>query len=143
MEKVAETFKKEFVEVVTELPDELTPQSIRVLADIASIMTAACHLSEAGPLKAEAVPQTAVWKDDIQDEMDSAEEKYRQYRQSEDPSMLEMARDELRHAAYYLNHAKMSPDMKLKERLPEYQDRYDKLEMKIKAPHGNEKLPDL
>ena len=80
------------------------------------------------------------WKDNIADELMSAREKYEAYLKSNDATMLEMSRQELQHAAYYLNHAKMSPDMELRKKVPEYQKEYDQLAMKINAPHGSEKI---
>ena len=136
------TFRKELEEGMEALPEKLNPQSIRILADIAAIFSALCHYRDE-PHGMESHTMDTGWKDNIIDELESAEEKYRQYQRSKDPIMLEIARDELRHGAYYLNHAKMSTDAKLREKLPEYQIIYDRLEKEIRAPHGNEKLPVL
>jgi len=80
------------------------------------------------------------WKNEIEEELASAHEKYLEYQKSRDATMLEMARQELNHANYYINKAKMSPDMALREKVPEYQKRYDELAIKLNAPHGAEKV---
>jgi len=145
-----ELFKKELLEALEGLPAdrELSPGDIRVLADIASVYTAICELAEYE--KPTAVTETAMeahphaaWADDIADELAGADAKYAEYRKSGDHQLLEMARDELRHAGIYINRAGMSSDHGLRERLPGYQARLDELERMIREPHGGETHPIL
>ena len=88
-------------------------------------------------------PHEMSWTDEIADELRSAEEKYAEYQKTRDTTMLEMARDEAKHANFYINRAKMSPDMKLREKVPEYEKRYAEIAKMVNAPHGSEKLPRL
>jgi len=138
-----ELFRKELLEALRELPAdrELVPGDIRVLADIASVYVAICGLAEHD--KHVSKTETIAWHDDIADELNSAETKYAEYRKSGDHQMLEMARDELRHAGIYINRAGMSSDHGLRERLPGYQARLDELERMIREPHGGETHPIL
>ena len=147
MTEKMELFRKELLDALGDLPSELTPQSIRVLADIASVYTALCKLAEyekpaVAAHEAHQHPRAA-WADDIADELASAEAKYAEYRKSGDHSLLEMARDELRHAGIYISRAGMSNDHELRERLPGYQARLDELERMIREPHGGETHPIL
>ena len=137
MDKIIELFEKEFIEELAKLPPPpLTPQSIRILADVSSIYSALEHYKmEHKDLNAD-----IGWKDDIADELRSAKEKYDAFLKSNDATMLEMARQELNHANYYINHAKMSTDMELRKKIPSYQKEYDQLSLKLNAPHGSEKL---
>jgi len=135
-------FKKELLDALEKLPAgrELSPADIRVLADISSVYTAVCGLAgHAAAPKAE----TAAWDDDIADELAGAEAKYAEYLKSGDHQLLEMARDELRHAGIYINRAGMSGDHGLRERLPGYQARLDELGRVIREPHGGETHPIL
>ncbi|MCL2600634.1 MAG: hypothetical protein FWD88_05585 [Treponema sp.] len=129
-------FRKELCEAVERLPSdrELSPGDIRVLADVASVYTALCGLAEHAP-EAPA--------DDIADELAGAEAKYAEYRRSGDHAMLEMARDELRHAAIYIDRAGVSNDNELRERLPGYRARLAEMERMIKGPQGKETHPIL
>jgi len=140
-----ELFKKELLEALDGLPAdrELVPGDIRVLADVASVYAALCGLAERDKRAATSKTETAAWHDDIADELASAEAKYAEYRKSGDHSLLEMARDELRHAGIYINRAGMSGDRGLRERLPGYQARLDELERTIREPHGGETHPIL
>ena len=142
--KLAE-FEREFEESATGMPEKLTIASLDVPSKVGAIYSALCHyVDRPHEHKIEArIMDHESWKNDIIDELESAEEKYRQYMQSNDPVMLDMSRDELRHASYYLNHAKMSTDAKLREKLPEYQATFDRLEKMISEPHGTEKVPVL
>ena len=137
MDKVIELFEKEFVEELHKIPEHLTPQSIRVLADIAAVYSALSHYKMEHH---EGMESRGGWVDEIADELRSAEEKYAEYQKSNDTTMLEMARDEAKHANYYINRAKMSPDIKLREKLPEYEKRFSEIAKKVNAPHGSEKL---
>ena len=131
MKEKMELFKRELLEALEKLPQdrELLPSDIRVLADIASIYVALCELAEYEHDETHHAPQARTMpKDEIVDELDSAEAKYAEYRKSGEHPLLEMARDELRHAAFYLGRARMSPDVELRERLPAYQARLDELE---------------
>ena len=148
MTETLELFRKEFLEELGKLPAELTPQSIRVLADIASVYTALCELAEYEKPAIVAMHEAhrhprAAWADDIADELAGADAKYAEYRKSGDHQLLEMARDELRHAGIYINRAGMSSDHGLRERLPGYQARLDELERMIREPHGAETHPIL
>ena len=136
MEKITELFEKEFVDELSKIPDPLTPQSIRVLADIAAIYSAISHYK----MEHHDGMERSGWVDEIADELRSAEEKYTEYQKSNDTTMLEMSRQELNHANYYINKAKMSPDMELRKKVPEYQKQYDELAKKLNAPHGGEKI---
>jgi len=139
IEKEVERFGKEFDEVMSNLPDNLTPSDITNLrVGVSAIYSAYCHKKMEMAHKG-----YTVWKDDIADELMSAKEKYEAYLKSNDTTMLEMARQELQHASYYLNHAKMSPDMELRKKIPEYQKEYDALALKLNSPHGSEKIPRL
>ena len=146
MTEKIELFRKEFLEALEKLPErELVPGDIRVLADIASVHTALCGVAEHATVSTPEVhphPHTT-WNDDIADELASAEAKYAEYRKSGDHSLLEMARDELRHAGIYISRAGMSNDHELRERLPGYQARLDELERMIREPHGGETHPIL
>lgn len=136
MDKIIELFEKEFIDELSKLPEQLTPQNIRVLADIAAVYSALEHYKMEHK---DAKPEMG-WTDEIADELRSAREKYDAYLKSNDSTMLEMARNELQHALYYLNHAKMSPDMELRKKVPAYQKEFDTLALKLNAPHGSEKL---
>lgn len=46
-------------------------------------------------------------KDHIQDELMSAEEYYEKWENSKDPTLKQMAKDELRHADYFIKQARM------------------------------------
>jgi hypothetical protein len=133
MEKIISTLRKEFEEGLSALPEELTPQSVRVLADIASVLMAAHKLSGKS--------EKAAWKDDVEEELESAEEKISEYAKTHDQDLISMARDEARHAAYYLKHARMDPNMQHK--LADYQKRYDNIEAKLAELPGAKKLPEL
>jgi len=61
--------------------------------------------------------QAGSWTDDIMEELQSADIKYNDYLNTKDTTMLEMARQELQHANYYINKAKMSPDMELRKKI--------------------------
>ena len=135
MDKVIKLFEKEFVEELDKIPEHLTPQSIRVLADIAAVYSALSHYKMEHHEGME-----KIWVDEIADELRGAEEKYGEYLKSNDTTMLEMARDEAKHANFYINRAKMSPDIKLREKLPEYEKRYAEIAKKVNAPHGSEKI---
>jgi len=140
-------FRKELLEAVEKLPKdrELAPSDIRVFADISSGYTALLiedFLSRLPVLHGQS--ETLVARtDDIADELNSAETKYAEYRKSGDHQLLEMARDELRHAGIYINRAGMSSDHGLRERLPGYQARLDEMERMIREPHGGEMHPIL
>ena len=139
MDKIIKHIEKEFVEELDKIPERLTPQnigSIRPLADIAAIYSGLAHYK----MEHHEGMERSGWVDEIADELRSAEEKYAEYQKSNDTTMLEMARQELNHANYYINKAKMSPDMKLREKVPEYEKRYAEIAKKINAPHGGEKI---
>jgi hypothetical protein len=134
--KAVEIFKKEFLEELHKLPEgRLSWESIKPLADVAAILSAAYHLD----MDADH-PETGSWTDDITEELQSAEMKYNDYLKSNDTTMLEMARQELGHANYYINKAKMSPDMELRRKIPQYEKKYQEIAAKLNSPHGNEKL---
>jgi len=136
IEKEVERFGKEFDEVMSNLPDNLMPQDITNLrVGVSAIYSAYCHKK----MEMAHMGYTG-WKDNIADELMSAKEKYEAYLKSNDSTMLEMARQELQHALYYLNQAKMSPDMELRKKVPGYQKEYDEFALKLNAPHGSEKL---
>ena len=136
MDKIIKHIEKEFIEELGKIPEQLTPQSIRVLADISAIYSALSHYK----MEHHDGMERSGWVDDIADELRSAEEKYAEYQKSNDTTMLEMSRQELGHANYYINKAKMSPDMELRKKVPEYQKQYDDLAKKLNAPHGGEKI---
>jgi len=137
IEKEVERFGREFDEVMSNLPDNLMPQDITNLrVGISAIYSAYCHKKMEMAHKG----YKAAWKDDIADELMSAKEKYEAYLKSNDATMLEMSRQELQHALYYLNRANMSPDMEFRKKVPGYQKEYDELALKLNSPHGNEKL---
>ena len=137
MDKIIEYIEKEFIDELSKLPPQLThPSQIRVLADISAIYSALEHYK----MEHKDGHVETGWKDDIADELRSAKEKYEAFLKSNDTTMLEMARQELNHANYYINHAKMSPDMELRKKVPMYQKEYDQLALKLNAPHGSEKL---
>jgi len=123
-------FKKELLDALDNLPEgrELSPGDIRVLADIASVYAALREMEEDGRHHEEHAERRAARKDDIADELASAEAKYAEYRKTGDHSLLEMARDELRHANMYINRAAASSDHELLERLPGYREKLHKLE---------------
>jgi hypothetical protein len=140
--------KDEFFGEFNKLPKgEFSQKDIPLITTtgaLGAIFSALCHAEALEPRKIEPrMAENGAWKNDITDELESAEEKYRQYKESGDPLMLDMSRQELEHASYYLNRAKMSSDQKLREKLPEYQASYDRLERMIKEPHGDERLPIL
>jgi hypothetical protein len=134
--KAVEIFKKEFLEELHKLPEgRLSWESIKPLADVAAILSAAYHLDMDSDQ-----PETGSWTDDIAEELQSAETKYNDYLKSNDTTMLEMARQELGHANYYINKAKMSPDMELRKKIPQYEKKYQEISAKLNSPHGSEKL---
>ena len=141
MTEKTELFKKEFFEALEKLPErELVPGDIRVLADIASVYAALCGLGDG---HASGTGTYGPRADDIADELAGAEAKYAEYRKSGDHSLLEMARDELRHVGIYIGRAEASGDQALYERLPGYRARLDELERMIREPHGAETYPIL
>ena len=136
---IDKSFVQSFVKLIKDTGGDfeknMNPQMLPHIAMLMSIIAGLDHLERKyGGIEIES------WNDDISDELRSAEEKYAEYQQSNDTTMLEMARQELNHANYYINKAKMSPDMKLREKVPEYQKQYDELAKKINAPHGGEKI---
>jgi hypothetical protein len=145
LKKLEKDFEHEFITSIKDLLQKtqgdieknLHPTMIPMLADIAAIYSGISHLET--NLGKEVYSENG-WNDEIADELKSAEEKYREYQASKDSAMLEMARDELKHASYYLNRAKMSTDMELREKAKEYQKKYDELAVKLNSPHGTEKI---
>ena len=143
MEKLIALFEKEFIDEAGKVPEHLTSKDIPFVTIVGSLAASYLAAKELGKDGHHIMRHDEMWKDDIKDELESAEEKYRQYKQSGDPVMLDMARQELSHAHYYITHAQMSPDEKLREKLPEYQATFDRLEKMISEPHGTEKVPVL
>ena len=132
-------FVNEYKTTLASLPETPTQadlHAINWLGTTAMIVSAADHL---GILKHE-----MKWhNNEIEEELASAAEKYAEYQKTGDQTMLNMSREELKHASYYINQAKMSGGANIRKNLPEYEKRYRELSAKINEKHGNEKLGHL
>jgi len=149
MTNALEKFKAEVEKRTEALSETPTKEDLQTLELFTSIFAGLHHLNmmeNSAEHNTNSIVQNenhSVWKDDIADELESADEKYSQYQKSGDYKMLEMARQELDHAYFYINQAKMSHDVKLNGNLSDYERKYEELTMKINNPHGAEKLPYL
>ena len=142
-----EKFKEEVEKRIEALSETPTREELETIEIFTSILAGLHHLkmmeNNENQTEQVHVELYTAWKDDIDDELKSAEEKYKQYQRSGDRIMLEMSRQELEHAHYYINQAKMKNDAELRDKLPEYEQKYQELAMKINNNHGAEKLPYL
>jgi hypothetical protein len=123
MQKIIKAFKDEFLQRAASLVEEAAPAELRIAADVASILTAACLLEKAEYREEK--------KNHIKDELMDAEDKYGLYIETKDPAVLDMARDELRHAAYYMAHAQAVQDPHALQHMARYQEWYERLAQRI------------
>ena len=135
-----EYFVNEYKNTLAGLPENPTQvdlPAIDWLGKTAMIISAADHL---GILKHDMMK----WHtNEIEEELSSAAEKYAEFQKTGDHTMLNMSREELKHASYYINQAKMSGDANMRKNLSDYEKRYKELAAKINEKHGNEKLGHL
>ena len=132
-------FVNEYKKTLAELPETPTQadlNAINWLGATAMVVSAADHL---GILKHDMRRHA----NEIEEELASAAEKYAEYQKTNDQTMLNMSREELKHASYYINQAKMTGDANIRKHLSEYEKRYRELAAKINEKHGSEKLGHL
>jgi len=108
-----------------------TMKELCLLSRLGATITAALMLENSfGPVpKVKDIAANA--EDHIIEELHDAEQKYLDYIKTQDPTLLNMAKGELRHAAYYMAQAKMSSDEGLRQRLKDYQNWYANIESKL------------
>jgi len=138
MQEKITTLIDDFQQMFARIPNEadrIKPAHVRVLADLGSVIATELLLKHLPAGK------TETWKsnnkteysleDSIVEEITGAEQKFMEYMKHQDPTLLNMAKDELRHAAYYLSQAKMTHDQGLLQRLKDYQVWYNNVEEKL------------
>ena len=133
MQEKLTTLIDEFEKIYERIPESnhrLKPSHIRTLADLSSVIAVKLLLNQLSGQSAHNKANHSV-EESIVDELSGAESKYLEYIKNQDPSALNMARDELRHASYYLTQAKMSHDAGLQQRLKDYHAWYSNIETKI------------
>jgi len=134
MQEKLTTLIDDFEEMFEKLPgeaDRLKPAHVRVLADLGSVISTALMIKQLPGAQTLNNKTCHSLEDCIVDELSGADQKYMEYIKHQDPALLNMAKDELRHAAYYLSQAKMSPDHDLQQRLKEYHAWYGQIEGKL------------
>lgn len=134
MQEKISTLIDDFEHWFERIPSEaskIKPSHIRVLADLGSVISAKLMLKTLPGTQTLNAKNEHNLEHNIIDELSGAEAKFLEYIKHQDPTLLNMARDELRHATYYLSQAKMSPDHDLQQRLKDYQAWYQALENKL------------
>jgi len=134
MQEKLTTLIEDFNNIFDKIPaeaDRLKPAHVRVLADLGSVISTALMIKHLPGTETLNKQKHNTLEDNIVDELSSAESKYMEFIKHQDPTLLNMAKDELRHAAYYLSQAKMSPDHDLQQRLKDYSAWYTQIEGKL------------
>ena len=97
-----EVLTKEFNKLsdkMVDYPNKFSINDLDLMAKIASVLTVIYNMGE----EAEEIEEEA--KDDIKDELMGAQEYWNRYLKEEDASYKNMAKDELRHAEFFINKA--------------------------------------
>ena len=132
-EKLA-TLIEDFEKMYSKVPsqaDRIKPAHVRVLADLGSVISTAIMLKTIDEKDRMKNKIDYSVEDSIVEELNGAEQKYMEYIKHQDPVLLNMAKDELKHASYYLSQAKMSHDHDLIQRLKDYHSWYSQIEGKL------------
>lgn len=132
------TLIEDYEQLYSRIPadaSKIKPAHVRTLADLASVITAQLAIKQLPGTQTLNNKVALSLEDSIVDELSGAESKYLEYIKHQDPTLLNMAKDELRHASYYLSQAKMSHDHGLLQRLKDYQAWYTQIESKFHKAH--------
>ena len=108
-----------------------TWKEMKYMADLASVISCAMLIENACVCHHGNPKHVDTMEDKILEELHDAEQKYLDYIKTQDQTLLNMAKGELRHAAYYISQAKMSADPGLIQRLKDYQQWYNSIESKL------------
>lgn len=126
MKETKELFEHDFKALLSKVSKNYNPANLTALANVGVLLLATMKLSHEDEKEEEEA------RDDIRDELMGAEKYYKRWQETANLSYKQLAKDELRHADFFIKHARMmTQDATQQDKLQSYIEWYDTLSARL------------